>query len=358
MQTKLFISSLLLLLFFTGCLNDKGILPSHFFEQTPCADNDTVGVWQYVGLDGEDVRSIAIHPHKPHIIYVGSSKNFSAGTTGKLYLSSDCGNSWRVILEGDFFKRTLFDPLNPNIIYTTPHELIKSTDGGKSWINISDEINLDWETSVGSILIDPINNNIIYAGTGGFFGGQLYKSTDAGENWVILSKKDTLSESIISLGINAQDNKVLYAGTDWSGRVYKTVNGGKNWTITGLGETNNLIHDIFVHPQNPNNVIVGWIGFSQSLDSGNSWSTFSEGLPESAYGNKICMDPISLDYYCVISAKDSAGVYKRAPNTSYWYKIGIEGIDSFSKADMIISPDNKYLYCGTKYNGLFKIKLR
>jgi len=57
------------------------------------------------------------------------------------------------------------DPTNPNIIYSGSASggIWKSTDGGATWTVLTDTLaNL----VIGCITIDPTNSNIIYAGTG------------------------------------------------------------------------------------------------------------------------------------------------------------------------------------------------
>ena len=153
-------------------------------KQAPC-DNSQTGQWISLGLENESITSIAIDPNNESIIYTGSSSDFSAGTPGRLFKSTDCGKTWNMLLSGSGakFNAIVIDPIKPNIVYAIPHSIIKSTDGGLTWNDISNNIHIDNETRVSSLTIDPNNSNIMYAGTGGFFGGGLYKSTDAGNNW-------------------------------------------------------------------------------------------------------------------------------------------------------------------------------
>ena len=82
-----------------------------------------------------------------------------------------------------------FDPSNANIIYIGPANggVWKSTDGGMFWFPLTDQAA---SLSMGAIEIDPNNTNIIYAGTGeatysavSYYGRGLLKSTDGGSTW-------------------------------------------------------------------------------------------------------------------------------------------------------------------------------
>jgi len=78
-----------------------------------------------------------------------------------------------------------FDPRNRNHIYlaTSGGGLWKTTDGGQSWVSLSDT----WSSyAMGDVEVDPKNPDIVYAGTGDLHdqaGDGIYKSTDAGLNW-------------------------------------------------------------------------------------------------------------------------------------------------------------------------------
>lgn len=359
LKGEITICSLLISLFIiTGCIRNKDVLIPQFLYEIPCQKTDSIGVWQNLGLAGQTITAIATHPKKPHVIFAGSSMDFSAGIMGKLFYSRDCGKTWVTLLEGGSYTDIKFDPLNPDIIYAAPHSLIKSTDGGMNWFDISNGIKIDRETQIATIVIDPKNRNILFVGTGGFFGGRLYKSTNGGKSWQNLAG-DTLIDGVISLAINPENTGIIYAGTSWSGSVYKSVDGGEIWNKTGLADTGYLIHDIEIYPKNPHRIIVGWRGISQSFDAGDTWGPFNEGLPDSAQGMKLCIDPVSLDYYCVVNKGDSGGIYRREENDSQWQKFGIEGLQMGSYyTDLKTTSDGTTLYFGPQEGGLYKIRLR
>ncbi len=63
----------------------------------------------------------------------------------------------------------------------------KSTDSGTSWQNISASSSIqgqNWiDPYVNDIVVDPDNNNKVYAATGYLGGGNIYRSFDSGTNW-------------------------------------------------------------------------------------------------------------------------------------------------------------------------------
>ena len=107
-----------------------------------------------------------------------------------------------------------FDPNNPSIIYAgfSTGGIFKSFDSGNTWLPIFDEQAV---LTVGDVAIDPNNSNIIYVGTGeangghnNFPGAGVLKSTDAGSTWNFLGLAGTTS--IGRIVINPQNSNILY----------------------------------------------------------------------------------------------------------------------------------------------------
>jgi photosystem II stability/assembly factor-like uncharacterized protein len=137
------------------------------------------------------------------------------------------------------------------------------------------------------LVAHPTNPAILWAGTA---RGGVWKTTDAGENWAPLT--DTLPVNTIStLVIDPRDANVLYAGTgDYSGRrgagIFVTRDGGASWNR--LAATNvttdtawRFVNRIALSPQVPNLMLVATNdGIYRSVDSG---ATFAKQLPLSGY---------------------------------------------------------------------------
>jgi hypothetical protein len=335
--------------------------------QMSCKDSGTgattqdcdapVGQWQLLGLQNETITAIAIDPHNPSVIYVGSQFDISAGHQGKLFKSTNCGHTWDTLVVGGSYTSIVLDPKNPQIVYAALRPIIKSTDAGQTWREASNGMRIDAETRVSEIIIDPVNTNVLYAGTGGFMGGSLYKSTDGGMSWRDLGEKnDTLRGGIASLALDPNNPRIVYAGNIGSGVVLKSTDAGETWSVTGLSETGEIIFDLLVHPQDSRVVFaaISFRGISKSEDEGRTWNPYNTGLPPSVSGMKIAIDVRSLEIFCVATKGDDGWIYKRASGVSLWVKIGIENVRrSYYYSDLKLTSDGN-IYFGTK--GLFMLR--
>ncbi|HEX2269192.1 MAG TPA: hypothetical protein VHH35_06645 [Pyrinomonadaceae bacterium] len=95
------------------------------------------------------------------------------------------------------FERHMFDDFRPYIF--------KTTDGGKSWTNISG--NLPAKAYVQIIREDPKNTNLLYAGTE--IG--LFASYDGGRTWLPLNLKNLPNVAIHDIVIHPRENDLILA---------------------------------------------------------------------------------------------------------------------------------------------------
>lgn len=221
------------------------------------AKNKQIPQWEFAGPVnvGGRVVDIEFNPLEPNIVY-------AAAATGGVFKSSDTGQTWSPIFD-DQAVLTIgdigIDPVNPNIIFVGTGEangghnnfpgggIYKSTDAGESWKLAG----LEGTTSIGRIVINPLNTNIIYvAAVGSYFAPTpqrgLYKSTDGGTTW---SKSLFVSDSTGAIDIvmdKNNPNKLLVAKWERvrgpnvshlygsSSGIYKSVDGGASWEKLGV----------------------------------------------------------------------------------------------------------------------------
>ncbi len=151
-----------------------------------------------------------------------------------LYSSLDAGLHWSKI-EIDVANSkciTSFevDPNNPDVIYLSKCDgtMLKTYDGGLTWNTIG--TGLPGIPAL-SLEISKTNPDLLYAGVGyliPLMGDGLYKSEDGGNTWNKLSTGLEANSSIRSIAIDPVNENIVYVADYLSG-VSVTENGGETW---------------------------------------------------------------------------------------------------------------------------------
>jgi len=147
-------------------------------------------------------------PMKFGLIYAGTDD-------GRIWRTKDCGKSWTAIRNGavpeKFVSRIIASAFEIGTVYMTQSGrrdddyqvyIWKSTDFGDTWQDISGNIPVG---PVNVIREDPVNKDILYAGT----DGTVFVSKDCGKNWEVLG---SLPYSYVhDLAIHPRDNMIIIA---------------------------------------------------------------------------------------------------------------------------------------------------
>ena len=183
------------------------------------------------GNIGGRVRAIAIDPRNANRLFIGAA-------SGGIWLTEDAGQSYRPLQDfmGNLAIGALvIDPVNPNVMYAGTGEsfaglpgigIFKSIDGGVTWailqatntdISVNPSGN-DW-VYVNRIAISQANPNILLAGT----LTSLFRSADAGASWVKVGNFRTLD-----VRFDPNDASGALAGTE-KGYFYTSRDAGLTW---------------------------------------------------------------------------------------------------------------------------------
>lgn len=218
------------------------------------------------------LNAVAFHPTNPDIVYVGAP-------AGGLWFTTTGGNEWSSTTDGLptlGVSAIAIDPVNPSTIFIGTGDrdagdapglgVMKTTDNGATWQ--SSNTGMD-NITVGDLLFDPTNSQIIFAGTNSGF----FKSIDGGANWV---KKN--NGSFKDIALKPGSNTILY-GTS-GGQFYRSTDAGENWLLITAGVPSGARGVIAVTPADPEIVYFllakGDNGFRGLYKSVNAGLTFTE----------------------------------------------------------------------------------
>ncbi len=199
------------------------------------------------------------------------------GTVGSgAWISPDGGESWKragkdLWNESRVFGMTVH-PAEPRTIFAGANDGIYcSRDGGQSFDHLPSPMdNLD----VWKIAIDPVNPDIIFAGTR---PAALFRSEDGGANWQKLAA-DIAAECpnvriprVTALTVDPSDHRVVWAGIEVDG-VQRSTDGGNSWSRIKGDLYDPDIHDIAVTVNGGTTVLTTTPGeIFASHDRGESW---------------------------------------------------------------------------------------
>lgn len=206
------------------------------------------------------------------------------------------------------------DPVNSNIIYagTPAGGLWKSTTGGNSWIPLTDGMP---QIGVSSIVIDPTATNTIYILTGDCDGNNTYsigvlKSTDGGNTWYSTGLDWTNSYvTAYKLVMHPSDHNTLYVASTEG--LQKTTDGGVSWSVAmNTGGTTYSFLDIEFKPGAPNTMYVSnFYNVYKTTDGGLNWNILSTGLPtDVATRILLAVSPANPEYLYVLYGSKSIPV--------------------------------------------------
>ncbi len=257
-------------------------------------------------------------------------------------------------------------PGKPDAMYVASASggIFKSVNGGVSWTPIFD--NVDAMMSMGDIAVASSNPDIVWAGTGeannrqsSSWGDGVYKSTDAGKTWKNMGLKET--RSVGRIVIDPKNADIVYvaaAGHLWGSNpdrgVFKTADGGATWKKTLFVDDNTGATDILIDPRNPQVLYAAtyqhqrksWgyngggpgSGVYKSTDSGEHWTKLTKGLPAGDMG-RIGLDMFSIGkdqiVYAIVEASTGGGGRGGA---------GGAGRGAAPTAAAPVAPDNAGLY--------------
>ena len=332
--------------------------------------DDAGETWKKMNLDIDQVQvgRIAIHPKNPDIVYIAIIGDlFKDSNKRGVYKSTDGGKSWRQVLFSNERSGAVdisIDKNNPRIIFAatwnirrTPYSLEsggegsglwKSTDGGETWKNISNNEGLPsgiW--GISGVSVSPVNSKKVFALIENKEGG-LFRSDDGGSSWEKVNEDRNLRQ-------RAWYYTRVYADTQNENRVYvmnvsfwRSEDGGKSFDRYRTPHGDH--HDLWIDPENNKRLIVADDGGAQvSSDDANNWSTYMNQPTAQYY--RVATDN-SFPYNILVAQQDNST--QRVP-----HRVNSGGISERDwersaggeSAHLAAKPDNPDIVYGGSYGG-------
>ena len=229
----------------------------------------------------------------------------------------------------------------------------KTTDGGRSWGNISDGF---FGGSIGSIAVAASDPNVIYVGGGEktvrgnvSSGYGMWKSEDAGQTWTATGLEK--SRHISRIAVHPNNSELVYAAVmgniykeaDERG-VYKSTDGGKSWRKVLFANAMAGAVDLVLDPNNPRIIYAstwrvqrtpyslssGGEGSAlwKSEDGGENWKEISqhEGFAEGTLGIiGVAVSPVNSNrVWAMVENQKEGGLYRSEDGGKTWKKVNSE----------------------------------
>ncbi|MEZ4849520.1 MAG: glycosyl hydrolase, partial [Bacteroidia bacterium] len=249
---------------------------------------DAGKTWEAIGLEkSRHIPRIRIHPKNPDLVYAAVLGDLYKSTEERgVYRSKDGGKTWERILFANADAGVVdlvMDPGNPRILFAstwrirrTPYDLSsggegsalwKSTDGGDTWKNISENPGMPKGTlGIIGVSVSGSNSNRVYAIIENDQGG-VFVSNNGGDSWQKVNSDRSLRQRAwyySRIYADPQDENTVYV---MNVSYHKSTDGGRSFTSHNAPHGDH--HDLWIAPEDPQRMIIADDGGAQiSFDGG------------------------------------------------------------------------------------------
>ncbi|MFN7624137.1 MAG: WD40/YVTN/BNR-like repeat-containing protein, partial [Acidobacteriota bacterium] len=292
-------------------------------------------------------------------------------------------DDWRMVSFGDGFK-VINHPDNPDLylslsqggnvvltdMRTREQQLVKPWVGGSGGAAANQKYRFHWNSP---LVFSPHHRTTVYLA-----GNVLFKSSDFGRTWTKISDDLTTNDpaklkeaggpiatenttaeyhcTIISVNESPRRAGTIWVGTD-DGQLQLTTNGGQTWTnltarISGLPQFSSVSH---VEPSTTS-PDVAYVSFDRHMlddyrpyvylttDGGKSFTNISGNLPGNAYVHVLKEDPRQPG---LLYAGTEIGLYATYDRGKNWIELGLKNLPRVAIHDIVVHPRENDLILAT-----------
>jgi photosystem II stability/assembly factor-like uncharacterized protein len=342
--------------------------------------------WKFVNnLPLTQFYKLAVDDAYPfYNIFGGTQDNNTQGGPSQTFNRNGISNAdWFVLLGGDGHQPAT-EPGNPAIVYAQSQQgnlhRVDRTTGEAVYIRPQNGLDepyerFNWDAP---ILVSQHNPKRLY------FGSQrVWRSENRGDSWAAISTDLTKNEerlalpimgrqqswdaawdvyamstynTITSLAESAQDENILYAGTD-DGLLHTTKDGGATWTTLTVDKLPDapataFVNDIKADMFDANIAYVALDNHKfgdyrpmlyKTTNGGKSWKSITEGIPEGTLIWRLVQDHVNPK---LLFLGTEYGVYVSLNQGDNWHKFS-NGMPTISVRDLAIQKRENDLVAAT-----------
>ncbi len=249
--------------------------------------------WTSIGLpDAGQIGRIEVHPRDHDLVYVAALGHpFGKNPERGIFRSRDGGETWDHVLalnDSTGASDLAMDMNNARILYAgmwrgerKPWALIsgaeeggvyKTTDGGDTWTKLGGGLPEGIVGKVG-VTISPADPDRVWAIIEAEPDGGVYRSDDGGASWTRTNLDNNLRQRAwyyTHVQADPADPNTVYA---LNTSLYRSVDGGTTFEVIPVPHGD--VHDLWIHPDNPDRMVVANDGGAQvTVNGGETWSTY------------------------------------------------------------------------------------
>ncbi|MFH0992680.1 MAG: hypothetical protein V1799_22000 [bacterium] len=216
-------------------------------------------------LRGEWLAPTILSPHNSNVLYHGMQYVYRSMNRGETWerISPDLTyndpqkqGKLPYAISHQCLTQISESPFKFGLLYTGTDDgrVHLTTNSGETWKEITGTLPYNKHVSrIEASMYDPATVYLTLNGRrDDDFNDYIYKSTDYGKSWIDISG-NIPGGPVNVIREDPKNKDILYVGTDLG--VYVTVDGGKQWSVVANGLPNCFVWDLIIHPRDNSLVI-------------------------------------------------------------------------------------------------------